>query len=172
MSPALLTALLVASAVLLTMALEAVLSGHNERVLRARGAVEPEGDVYRLMQVAYPLGFVLIAAEGARHAQLSRDAVTWGLGVFLAAKALKYWAIASLGPRWSFRVLVLPGAPLVTSGAYRYLRHPNYVAVLGEFVGVATMLSAPLTGALVTLGFGWLIRRRIQVEERALRGAR
>jgi methyltransferase len=85
------------------------------------------------------------------------------------AKALKFWAIQSLGRFWTFRVLVVPGAPLVTSGPYRYMRHPNYVAVAGEIVGVAVMCGAPILGALCLLVFGALMLRRVAVEERALR---
>lgn len=168
MSPQALTALLVVAAVGAMMLLEAALSRHNERTLRERGAVEAPGDVYAWMQVAYPLGFLLIAAEGALQPALPRERLLWGVAVFTLAKALKYWAIASLGPRWAFRVLVLPGVPLVSSGPYRVLRHPNYVAVLGEFAGVALMLSAPVTGSMVTLGFAALVWRRIRVEDVAL----
>jgi methyltransferase len=167
-SPAALTALLVLVAVGATMLLEAALSRHNERSLRARGAVEPGDDVYASMRIAYPLGFVLIAAEGSLNGVLPRERLLWGVAVFTLAKALKYWVIATLGILWSFRVLVIPGQPLVTRGPYRYVRHPNYVAVLGEYVGVALMLSAPLAGLIVTAGFGALLWRRIQVEERAL----
>jgi len=70
--------------------------------------------------------------------------------------------------RWTFRVLVLPGSPLVASGPYRWLRHPNYLAVIGELAGVAATVWAPITGVVAGLGFGWLIRRRIRVEEQAL----
>ena len=91
-----------------------------------------------------------------------------GLVMFGLAKALKVWAIASLGPRWSYRVLILPDAPLVTSGPYRYLPHPNYLAVVGELVSVAAIVAAPITGMLATVGFGLLMRARIRVEDRAL----
>jgi methyltransferase len=84
------------------------------------------------------------------------------------AKALKFWAIATLGPRWTFRVLVPPGAPLVTGGPYAWVRHPNYLAVIGEFVSFAILVGAPLTGLGSVIGFGALLRRRIRVEERAL----
>jgi methyltransferase len=167
-SPAALTALLVMVAVGAMMLLEAALSRHNEKTLRARGAVEPADDVYAYMRIAYPLGFVLIAAEGSLNSALPRDRLLWGVAVFTLAKALKYWVIATLGSLWSFRVLVLPGQPLVRSGPYTYLRHPNYLAVLAEYAGVALMLSAPLAGLIVTAGFGGLLWRRIQVEERAL----
>ncbi len=155
-------------AVLLTMALEGLLSAHNERVLRARGAVEPGDDVIRWMRLAYPLGFVAIGIAGVTNPTLDRDRVLWGFALLAAAKALKFWAVATLGPRWSYRVLVLPGEPLVSGGPYRYVRHPNYLAVLGEYAGIAVIVWAPLTGAVVMAVFGWLMWRRIRVEERAL----
>jgi methyltransferase len=150
------------------MALEAYVSGRNERGLRARGAVEPPDDVHRLMRVAYPGCFLLMAIEGVlRPAADIRVAAAGGL-LFVAAKALKYWAVAALGPRWSFRVLILPGAPLVTAGPYRFVRHPNYLAVVGELASVALLAPAPLAGVLAVVGFGALLRRRVAVEERAL----
>jgi methyltransferase len=154
--------------VLITMALEAQLSAHNERMLRARGAVEPADDVIGVMRAAYPLGFVLIGIAGAFNGALDRDALLWGFALLAAAKGLKFWAITSLGPRWTFKVLVLRDAPLVTAGPYRYVRHPNYLAVLGEFAGVALAVWAPIAGFIVMLGFGYLMWRRIRVEERAL----
>ena len=158
----------VIAAVGLMMLAELQLSLANERRLRSAGAIEPPGDPYRLMRIAYPLAFVLMGVEGALHASLSRQLVLWGLAVFGLAKALKFWAIWSLGARWSFRVLVVPGAPLVTHGPYRWLRHPNYVGVLGELAGVALTLSAIVTGVLSLAAFTWILRERIKVEERAL----
>ena len=94
-----------------------------------------------------------------------------GLALFGLAKALKIWAISSLGSRWSYRVLVLPGAPLVHAGPYRFISHPNYLAVVGEIASVAAIVWAPITGVLATIGFGWLMIARIRVEDRALGGA-
>jgi methyltransferase len=88
--------------------------------------------------------------------------------VFASAKALKWWAILTLGRFWTFRVIVVPGAPLVTSGPYRLLRHPNYVGVIGELVGAASMTGALATGPVATLAFGLLILKRIEIEQRAL----
>jgi methyltransferase len=84
------------------------------------------------------------------------------------SKALKISAISALGVRWTFRVLVLPGAPLVKTGPYRVVRHPNYIAILGELAGVALIVWAPITGVIAFVAFGALIRRRIRVEEREL----
>ena len=146
---------------------EALLARRNEEALRAQGAHEASGDVYGTMRIAYPACFIAMGIEGAL-----RTMTGWwlpaGIVILAAAKVLKYWAIATLGRRWSFRVLTLRGAPLIETGPYRYLRHPNYVAVLGELVGMAIALPAPMSGLASVLGFGWLIRRRIGVEERAL----
>ena len=150
------------------MILEAARSRRNERLLRDAGAVEPVGDVYRLMQIAYPACFVAIVAEAwVRGAPIDLTFVA-GLAVFACAKALKYLAIWSLGDRWTFRVLVPPNLRLVTTGPYRFLRHPNYVGVAGELIGAAMMAHAPATGVLSLLGFGGLMLVRIRVEERAL----
>jgi methyltransferase len=155
-------------ATLLIMAGEAALSAFNERQLRARGAIEPPGDVINTMRFAYPLAFVAMGIEGATTGPAPRDILMYGLALFGLAKALKLWAISSLGWRWSFRVLVVPGAPLVTSGPYRLLSHPNYVAVAGEIVSVAMIVWAPVTGVLATIGFGTLMVKRIRIEDHAL----
>ncbi|MEZ5416829.1 MAG: isoprenylcysteine carboxylmethyltransferase family protein [Vicinamibacterales bacterium] len=155
-------------AVLAVMAGESVLSSYNAALLRARGAVEPPGDVFRLMQWAYPLGFVALAVEGALTGPAAEPALAAGILVFGLAKALKAWAISTLGARWSFRVLVPPGEPPIVAGPYRLIRHPNYLAVAGEIAGAALIVGAPLTGVVFLGGFGWLMRRRIAVEDRAL----
>ena len=169
--PALPVVAAVVAAVLLLMLVELQLSVANERALRRAGAVEPPDDVYRLMRIAYPAGFVLIGLAALGHETLARDRVLAGALLLGLAKALKFWAIAHLGRLWSFRVLVLPGQPLVATGPYRFARHPNYIAVLGEYASVAIALQTPLAGLLVLAGFGWLLRRRIAVEERAMRRA-
>jgi methyltransferase len=155
-------------AALLIMAGEAALSAFNERQLRARGAIEPDGDVIDTMRFAYPLAFVAMGVEGAITGPAPRDLLMYGLAIFGLSKALKLWAISTLGSRWSFRVLVLPGAPLVVSGPYRFLSHPNYLAVAGEIISVALIVWAPITGVLGAIGFGALMIKRIRIEDRAL----
>lgn len=153
---------------MLIMAGEAALSAYNERVLRARGAIEPPHDVYRAMQWAYPASFLAIAIEGALRGPAPANVLVVGLALFGFAKALKISAITALGVRWTFRVLVLRDTPLVKTGPYRVMRHPNYVAVAGEMAGMALIVYAPVTGAIALAAFGWLMLKRIGVEERAL----
>ena len=168
MPPSIAIAAATTLAVLLIMAGEALLSSANERRLRARGAIEPDGDVIGRMRFAYPAAFVAMGLEGAIFGPTSRDLLLIGLALFGLAKALKAWAMSSLGPKWSYRVLVVPGEPLVSTGPYRFLSHPNYLAVVGEIVSVAAIVWAPITGVLATLGFGWLMIQRIRIEDRAL----
>ena len=165
------TAAIALFAVLVMMLAELRRSRRNERELRRRGAVEPPGDVYRVLAFVYPLMFAAMAIEGSLFARVSDWLLVGGFVLFLASKALKLWAIATLGPRWSYRVLVLPGAPLVETGPYAHLRHPNYLAVFGEIAGFAMMVSAFWTGIGSLLLFRVLVRRRIATEENALEAA-
>ena len=156
------------SFVAVAMLVEAAISRRNEKRLLARGAVEPAGDVYRTMQWAYPGAFVAMAFEGALVGPVPGLATYVGGALMLFSKLLKYWAIASLGHRWTFRVLVVPD-PLVTRGPYQWMRHPNYVAVIGELVSMALLVGARVAGPVGILLFSLLIKRRIAVEDRALR---
>jgi len=157
--------------VFLPMLVEARVSARHERRLRAMGALEPSGDVYGAMLIAYPATFLAMITEGAlRGVTLDPGAVV-GAAVFTAAKILKYWAIASLGDRWTFRVLVPPGSSRSLRGPYRWLRHPNYVAVAGELAGTAMAMHAVIAGIPAVIGFAALMLKRIRIEEQALRQA-
>jgi methyltransferase len=161
--------LLLLALAFLPMGAEALLSSRHDRALRSAGAIEPRDDVFPMMQVAYPAAFLAMVFE-AWVRRASTDVIfVSGLVVFALAKAIKYWAIATLGPRWTFRVLVPPAAPLVTTGPYRFMRHPNYLGVMGELAGMAMMAKAPIAGTASLVVFGLLLAARIRVEEKALR---
>ena len=154
-----------------SMVVEARRAAANERAQRARGGLEPPGDVYGLMQIAYPVSFLAMLAEGAWRGGAPAPLLAAGTLVFAAAKALKWWAILTLGPFWTFRVIVIPGTTRVVSGPYRFVPHPNYVAVVGEFVGIALMAGARVSGPAALLVFAALLVKRIAVEDRALRAS-
>jgi methyltransferase len=147
---------------------EAVRSAANERGLRAAGAIEPADDVYAAMQIAYPACFLAMLAEGVWRGSSVNATAFIGATVFVLAKGLKYWCIATLGGRWTFRVLVPPGSQLTRSGPYRLVRHPNYIGVAGELVGFGTLAQAPVAAIVSLIVFGVLLVARIRVEERAL----
>jgi methyltransferase len=162
------TLVVYATMVFAPMLAETLVSRRNERALRQMGAVEPPDDVYAVVQVLYPALFAAILVEGMYRAAPRDMIAVAGFTIFVAAKLLKYWAVLTLGVRWTFRVLVPGDSARIVAGPYQWMRHPNYVAVLGEFAGAALFVHAFVTGVLALLSFGALIGARIRVEERAL----
>jgi methyltransferase len=161
--------LAIALLIFLPMLAEAGRAARNERAQKARGGVEPHDDVYPIMRIAYPVVFVAMLAEGAVRGIPATGVLAAGVAVFAVAKLVKWSAILALGPSWTFRVIVVAGDRLVATGPYRYLRHPNYLGVVGELAGVALMTGAFFSGSLALLVFGALLLKRIAVEERALK---
>lgn len=150
------------------MLIEARRAARNERAQRLAGGIEPADDVHRWMRVVYPSAFLAMIVENALRGVPPAPAIVSGATIFVAAKAIKWWAILTLGRFWTFRVIVVPGTARVRNGPYAYVRHPNYIGVIGELIGIALIAGARVTGAIATLGFGLLIARRISVEERML----
>ena len=97
-------------------------------------------------------------------------ALGWPMLVLaLASQGLRWWCITTLGPQWNTRVIVVPGLPLVSGGPYRFLRHPNYVAVVVEGFALPLVHSAWVTAVAFTVLNAALLTVRIRVEDRALR---
>jgi len=93
------------------------------------------------------------------------------LALVLAANALRWWCIATLGSRWTARVIVIPGMPLVRSGPYRWFAHPNYVAVVVEGAALPLVGSAWITACTFTVLNAALLTVRLRCETRALAAA-
>src|SRR5512133_3897089 len=154
------------AAVIVVLVIAMLVSRRHERRLRAEGAVEPPDDVYGLLRVVYPGCFVTMAVEGWLRGAPPYAVLVAGTLTLVLAKALKAWVIVSLGTSWSFHVLVRPAHRLVTGGPYRYLRHPNYLGIAGEIIGMAMLVGAPATGVVSLAAMALLLRKRIRVEER------
>ncbi len=147
---------------------ELILSRRNARRLRARGGVESGQRQFRALFALHLAFLVSCALEpGRRRPRLQGTA----LAVLLAAQGLRYWAIASLGERWNVRVITLPGAPPIVRGPYRYIRHPNYVAVALECLALPLGMGAHRTAMFFVPLHIAMLASRIALEERAL-GAR
>ena len=142
---------------------ELALAARNTRALRA-GAIELDAH-------AYPL-FVLL--HGAWLASLAlfvpaSAPASWPLlGAFAALQFGRIWVIASLGRYWTTRLIVLPDHPLVASGPYRFLRHPNYWIVLGEIAVLPLAFGAIPIATVFSAGNLALVARRIAIENQAL----
>ena len=152
---------------------ELAVSKRHARALFARGAVEHGAGHYRPM-VALHTAFLLGCAL---EPWLADRPFIPALGipmilVVLAAQLLRWWAIATLGIHWNTRVIVLPAAPRIAAGPYRWFPHPNYVAVVAEGIALPLVHSAWITALVFTTLNAWLLSVRIRTEDAALRAMR
>ena len=149
---------------------ELTISRRHQRWLMSRGAIEVGAEHYPWMVAQHGLFLVSCVAEVWWLGRpFHRTLAIAMLVVLVASLALRYWVIATLGRRWTTRVLCLPGEPIITSGPYRYLKHPNYLAVVIEIVALPMMHTAWLTAVGFSVANGLLLTRRIRVEEEGLR---
>ena len=147
----------------------AACTARNERRLRREGAEEIAPWVFGLMVPVYSLVFAGAVVESARLERRPPAALTIAMvGLFCAAKGLKLWAILHLRSAWTMRVFVPRSLRVVVSGPYRFLRHPNYVAVMGEIVALPIAGGAYLTAFLGAVLFALILAVRIRSEEAAL----
>lgn len=150
---------------------EIVVSRRNTAWSLARGGEEHGAGHYPVMVALHSMLLVGAATEVLVAARPFVPALGWPmLGLVVAAQVLRWWCIRTLGRRWSTRVVVVPGLPLVDTGPYRVLRHPNYLAVVVEGIALPLVHSAWVTAALFTALNLALLRVRVRVEETALTG--
>jgi methyltransferase len=139
-------------------------AARNTARLREEGAVEVDARGYPwfvLLHGAWLASlFLLVPADAAPSWPL--------LAIFAALQLGRLWVIATLGRRWTTRILVLPGAPLVRSGPYHWLRHPNYAIVAAEIAVLPLAFSAVAIAFVFSAANLVLILRRIAIEDRAL----
>ena len=151
---------------------ELVVSQRHATASLRSGGVESGAGHFPVMVV---LHMALLAGCVAEPLALHRTfipALGWPmLAVVVAANTLRWWCIATLGPRWSARVIVVPGMPLVRSGPYRWFAHPNYVAVVVEGAALPLTGSAWITACTFTVLNAALLTVRIRCETRALAAA-
>lgn len=144
---------------------ELMLAARNTRRLREAGAVEIDARAYPLFVALH--GGWLAAMAAAIPAE---TAPSWPLvGVFALLQLVRVWVIATLGRRWTTRIIVPPRAAPVTSGPYRWCRHPNYLIVAGEIAILPLAFGAVAIAAIFSLLNAALLARRVRIETAALR---
>jgi methyltransferase len=160
---------LLIAAVALERLAELVVAQRNRAWSRAHGGVEYGARHYPAMVMLHT---GLLAGCPVEAIALHRPFIpTLGwpmLAIVLSAQGLRWWCIASLGRQWNTRVIVVPGAPRVSSGPYRFLSHPNYVAVVAEGVALPMVHTAWITAIGFSVLNAALLRTRIKVENAAL----
>jgi methyltransferase len=145
------------------------LASRNARRALVAGAVEYGQGHYPVMVAFHTLFLLSAAAEAIVLRRPFPGALGWiALGGALGAQALRYWSVASLGARWNTRVIVLPGTAPISRGPYRFMRHPNYLAVIVEVACVPLIHGCWLTAVVFSIGNAALLRTRIRAEEAAM----
>lgn len=156
-------------AVALERVAELVVSRRNTAWSLARGGREFGAGHYAAMVALHVALLAACLAEVLLARRGFGPELGWPmLAVVVASEGLRWWCIASLGRSWNTRVIVVPGSRLVTSGPYRWMRHPNYLAVVAEGAALPLVHSAWVTAAAFTLVNAALLAMRIRTEERAL----
>lgn len=147
------------------------LARRNARRAFDRGAVEVGQTHYRVMVVFHALFIVSCAIEAAFFPRTIPSVVAWiALAAEICAQALRYWAVSTLGERWNTRIVVTPERAPVTTGPYRFMRHPNYLAVVIEIAAVPMIGGAIFTAIVFSIGNALILAIRIPAEERAMGG--
>jgi methyltransferase len=156
-------------AVALERVAELVVSERHRRWSMAAGGVEYGAGHYPIMVVLHT---GLLVGALVEVLALDRPFLPWlgwpMLVLVLAAQGLRWWCIATLGRQWCTRVVVVPGLSAVRAGSYRWLRHPNYLAVVVEGFALPLVHTAWITAAVFTFANAWLLRVRIRTEDAAL----
>ena len=149
---------------------ELVVSNRNAAWSFARGGRETGQGHYRFMVLLHSGFLVAMLVEAwVRRPEVPPTLAWTMLALVLAAQALRWWCIATLGRRWNTRVIIVPGLPPVSSGPYRFLSHPNYVAVVVEGIALPLVHGAWVTALVFTVANAALLVVRIRVENAALR---
>ncbi|HZC08820.1 MAG TPA: isoprenylcysteine carboxyl methyltransferase family protein [Mycobacterium sp.] len=161
--------LLLIGAVAVERLAEVVVAQRNRGMSKQRGGVEFGARHYPVMVVLHT---GLLAGCLLEPVLLHRPfipALGWPmLLIAVAAQALRWWCITTLSYQWNTRVIVIPGAERVTGGPYRFLPHPNYVAVIAEGIALPLVHTAWITALVFTILNAALLRTRIHVENAAL----
>jgi methyltransferase len=148
---------------------ELLLARRNRQRLVARGGREFHPESYRTIVLLHTLFFASLLAESFPW-RVPLDSLTLFCLIFLLfLQGLRYWCIVSLGEYWNTRIILVPGAEARRRGPYRFLRHPNYLAVTLEFAVIPLLMRAPLTLVVFSLANLVVLRQRIRLEEEALR---
>jgi len=147
---------------------ELVYSEHNTRALLKRGAHEEGRGHYPLIVVFHVLWFAAVIGFLPQPASIH-----WvPLGLLAVFQVLRFWVLVTLGPYWTTRIITLPGAPLVRTGPYQFVRHPNYLVVMGEIALLPLVFGEIPVAVAFSIVHAGLIWWRIRSEDAALSARR
>jgi methyltransferase len=143
--------------------LELWLSNRNTKCLLARGAKEVGARHYPFVVLVHVMWLAALW-------WVARDRPVNGfwLAIYVLLQVARVWVLATLGPRWTTRIIVVPDEPLVRRGPYRFVNHPNYVVVAGEIAVLPLVFGFWDLALIFTLLNAAVLNIRIREENRAL----
>jgi methyltransferase len=146
---------------------ELFLARANTNRLMARGATEVAAGHYPMLVAMHAAWLISLWVWGREQ-----PIDPFALASFVVLQALRVWVIATLGSRWTTRIIVLPDQPLISSGPYRFLSHPNYVVVAAEIAVLPLALHLPWIALVFTILNAIVLFIRIRAEAHALAAMR
>jgi len=147
---------------------ELFLSNKHEIYLKSQGGIEYDKKGYKYIVVMHNLFFISLVLEFIFLKRVLNQYWEILIIIFILTQFLRYWAIISLGNRWNTKILVLPDSNLVKAGPYKYLKHPNYIAVIIELAVIPILFSCYYTTIVFSILNLIVLNRRIRIEEEAL----
>jgi methyltransferase len=147
---------------------ELLLARSNTRKLLAKGATEHSAGHYPLIVAVHTLWLASLW-----FLAIDRPPDLFWLAMYVLLQAARFWVLATLGARWTTRIITLPGEDLVKEGPYRFLNHPNYWVVMGEIAVLPLVFDLPWVALIFSILNAAVLIVRVREENRALtRGRR
>ena len=160
---------IILSIIIVQRLLELVVAKRNEKNMRAQGAYEVGASHYPFMILLHVSFFISLLIEVSTFSLTPSPLFLLFFVMFLCVQGLRVWCLTSLGSFWNTKIIILPGANVVTKGPYQYLRHPNYLVVSIEIALLPLMFDAYFTAICFTILNAIMLSVRIPTEERALK---
>jgi methyltransferase len=164
MVPTMRLAYLIISVVALQRTAELIYASRNATALKKSGGIEVGRQHYPAMMLLHA-SWLVATALGVRHDSSVRIGP---LVAFASLQVLRLWVIATLGPFWTTRIITVPGQPLIESGPYRYVRHPNYLVVAGEMALLPLVFGQIANAIIFSVLNAGILAWRIRTEDAAL----
>ena len=162
--------LIIISFVILQRLTELIIAKRNAKWLLSRGAIEYGKEHYKFIVLLHICFFLSIITEfylHGRHSELNLINYTF-LVIFILLQFLRVWIISSLGKYWNTRIFRIPGEKLVVRGPYKFIKHPNYIVVIGEILILPLVFNLYYSAIIFTILNALMLFVRIRTENKAL----
>lgn len=142
---------------------------HENILFEEYGATEIDPNDSKRMRLFHSLWFVSLIAEISWHGKgMSGQLETFLFVLLIACQLIRFHTINTLGVFWTIKVYHVPNRPIINKGLFRYVLHPNYLVVILELILVPLLIGAPVTMVLFSIGNIFILKKRIELEEKEL----